>query len=77
MSSILELNISDRRKVFVVLAANNLRTFDSKAAFLYEVNMVQNLETIDTIAQSLSLGWQYHHDLYRPFLDALKETQQL
>lgn len=40
MGPMLSVSLADRRRGFFILVADNLRTFDGNAAFLYNVNLV-------------------------------------
>ena len=54
----------DRRKTFMVLVADNLRTLDGNAAFLYGVNLVVATKDLPQFAQIYRDAHGYHERLY-------------
>ncbi|HEV8435074.1 MAG TPA: hypothetical protein VGR95_16820 [Thermoanaerobaculia bacterium] len=54
----------DRRKTFMVLVADNLRTLDGNAAFLYGVNLVVATKDLPQFPQIYRDAHAYHERLY-------------
>jgi len=54
----------DRRKTFMVLVADNLRTLDGNAAFLYGVNLVVATKDLPQFPQIYRDAHGYHERLY-------------
>ena len=61
---IISLMPADRRKTFLVLVADNLRTLDGNAAFLYGVNLVVATKDLPQFAQIYRDAHGYHERLY-------------
>jgi hypothetical protein len=61
---IISLTPSDRRKTFLVLVAENLRTLDGNAAFLYGVNLVVATRDLAQFPQIFRDAHAYHERLY-------------
>lgn len=72
MSPIISLTPSDRRKSFLVLIADSLRTFDGNAAFLYGVNLVIATKDLPQFTQIYRDAMAYHERLYGAFNGVLK-----
>lgn len=64
----------DRRKAFFILVADNLRTLDGNAAFLYGVNLVVASKDLGAFPQIYREAHSYHERLYAPLLAALKSS---
>ena len=62
--SILGVSPMDRRKGFFVLVADNLRTFDGNAAFLYGMNLIVASKDLPSFPQIYSEADQFHKRLY-------------
>src|ERR1041385_3433519 len=54
----------DRRKAFFILFADNLRTLDGNAAFLYGVNLVIAPKDLGAFQQIYKEAFGYHERLY-------------
>ena len=67
MASITSLNPAERRKAFIILIADNLRTFDGNAAFLYNVDLVVNSRDLGAIQQIYGEAEKFHQRLYSSF----------
>jgi hypothetical protein len=61
---IISLTPADRRKSFLVLVAENLRTLDGNAAFLYGVNLVVATRDLPQFPQIYRDAHGYHERLY-------------
>lgn len=68
MQAITSVSPADRRKGFYVLLADNLRTLDGNAAFLYGVNLVVANKDLGSIAQIYRDAHNYHQKLYASML---------
>lgn len=64
MSPIISLTPIDRRKSFIVLVAENLRTMDGNAAFLYGVNLVVATKDVSQFPQIYRDARISHDRLY-------------
>jgi len=67
MGPILSVSPIDRRKGFFVLVADNLRTLDGNAAFLYNVSLVVATKDVPQFAKIYSEGHRFHEKLYKSF----------
>jgi len=72
MQPIVALTPADRRKAFFILFADNLRTLDGNAAFLYGVNLVVAYKDIGAFQQIYRDALAYHERLYAPLTSAVK-----
>jgi hypothetical protein len=63
---------ADRRKSFFILVADNLRTLDGNAAFLYGVNLVVANKDLGTFTQIYKDAHAYHDRLYANMSSILK-----
>ncbi|HEX9163485.1 MAG TPA: hypothetical protein VF980_17395 [Thermoanaerobaculia bacterium] len=75
MQPILSLMPAERRKSFFVLVAENLRTFDGNAAFLYGVNLVVAPRDLGSFPQIYREAHSYHERLYASMNAALKAIE--
>ena len=66
MQPIVSLTPADRRKAFFILFADNLRTLDGNAAFLYGVNLVIAFKDLGAFQQIYREALAYHERLYAP-----------
>ncbi|HEX7155218.1 MAG TPA: hypothetical protein VF618_27360 [Thermoanaerobaculia bacterium] len=64
MQPIISLMPADRRKSFYILVADNLRTLDGNAAFLYGVNLVVATKDLGQLPQIYRDAHAYHERLY-------------
>jgi hypothetical protein len=69
---IISLTPADRRRSFFVLFAENLRTLDGNAAFLYGVNLVVGTRDIAQFPQIYREAYAYHERLYAAMTAVLK-----
>jgi hypothetical protein len=69
---IISLAPADRRKAFFILVADNLRTLDGNAAFLYGVNLVVASKDLAAFPQIYREAHAYHERLYAPMTAAVK-----
>ncbi len=72
MQPIVSLTPADRRKAFFVLFADNLRTLDGNAAFLYGVNLVVAFKDLGAFQQIYREALAYHERLYAPMAAVVK-----
>lgn len=63
----------ERRQVFVLLVAPNVKTLDGNLAFLYQVNLLLNRQHIPQAPGILHSALRHHQRLYRTFLAAVAE----
>jgi hypothetical protein len=73
MQPIISLTPTDRRRSFFILFADNLRTLDGNAAFLYGVNLVVAPKDIGIFPQIYRDAHTYHERLYAPMMSVLKQ----
>lgn len=72
MSPIISLAPLDRRKSFLILVADSLRTFDGNAAFLYGVNLVVAVKDLPQFMQIYRDAIAYHERLYGAYNSVTK-----
>jgi uncharacterized protein YbaR (Trm112 family) len=72
MGPIVSLAPADRRKAFFILFAENLRTLDGNAAFLYGVNLVVAFKDLGAFQQIYREAMAYHERLYAPLTAVAK-----
>jgi len=72
MQPIVSLTPGDRRKAFFILFAENLRTLDGNAAFLYGVNLVVAFKDLGAFQQIYRDALAYHERLYAPLTAVTK-----
>lgn len=74
MAPIVSLTPVDRRKAFFILVAENLRTLDGNAAFLYGVNLVVATKDLGAFQQIYRDAFAYHERLYGAMSAVMKEV---
>ena len=74
MAPIISLTPVDRRKAFFILVAENLRTLDGNAAFLYGVNVVIATKDLAAFQQIYRDAFAYHERLYGAMNTVMKEV---
>jgi hypothetical protein len=72
MQAIIALTPSERRKTFMILFSDNLRTLDGNAAFLYGVNLVVALKDLNSFPQIYRDAQAAHDRFYAPMLAVIK-----
>jgi uncharacterized protein YbaR (Trm112 family) len=72
MQPIISLTPADRRRSFFILFADNLRTLDGNAAFLYGVNLVVATKDLPAFPQIYRDAHGYHERLYSSMNAVLK-----
>ena len=72
-AAIISLTPADRRKSFFVLVADNLRTLDGNAAFLYGVNLVVGMKDLNSFQQIYRDAHTYHERMYASVTSVLKQ----
>jgi len=72
MAPLLGLPEDVRRQTYLVLVADNVKTLDGTAAFMYQVNAVLCRQDTEQIAAALHGGIDYHERLYRPYFHAVE-----
>lgn len=60
----LSLSLGDRRRSFFILVADNLRTFDGNAAFLYNVNLVLATKDVGSFPKIYRDAMSFHDREY-------------
>lgn len=75
MAPIISLVPADRRKSFFVLVADNLRTFDGNAAFLYGVNLVVSKKDLPQFPEIYRDAHAAHERLYASMNAVTRERQ--
>ena len=73
MAPIISLLPADRRKSFIILVADNLRTLDGNAAFLYGVNLVVATKDLPQFSQIYREAHTSHERLYAGMNAILRE----
>ena len=74
MAPIVSLTPNDRRKAFFILVAENLRTLDGNAAFLYGVNLVVATKDLGAFQQIYRDAFAFHERLYGAMSAVMKEV---
>jgi hypothetical protein len=64
MAPMLSVSPVDRRKGFFVLVADNLRTLDGNAAFLYNVSLVVATKDVPQFQKIHADAYRFHEKLY-------------
>lgn len=67
MTALTSVSPSDRRKGFFILVADNLKTLDGNAAFLYNVNLVVATKDLGSINQIYKEASTFQKRLYGSF----------
>lgn len=75
MGMIMSIVPAERRKTFFVLVADNLRTLDGNAAFLYGVNLVVATKDLAQFPQIFRDAHAAHERLYASMTAVLREKQ--
>ncbi|HVR40178.1 MAG TPA: hypothetical protein VMU84_13870 [Thermoanaerobaculia bacterium] len=75
MQPMISLISADRRKSFLVLVAENLRTLDGNAAFLYGVNLVVAAKDLPQFPQIYRDAHGYHERLYSSMNAVMRAMQ--
>jgi hypothetical protein len=75
MGPIISVIPVDRRKSFFVLVAENLRTLDGNAAFLYGVNLVVATKDLPQFPQIYREAHTAHERLYMAMNSVIRERQ--
>jgi hypothetical protein len=75
MGPMLSVVPSERRKTFFVLVAENLRTLDGNAAFLYGVNLVVAAKDLGQFPQIYREAYAAHERLYAGMNAVIREKQ--
>jgi hypothetical protein len=75
MAPMLSVVPSDRRKSFYVLVADNLRTLDGNAAFLYGVNLVVATRDLPQFPQIFREEQAAHERMYASMNAVMRERQ--
>lgn len=77
MASIISLVPADRRKSFFILVAENLRTLDGNAAFLYGVNLVVAVKDLPQFPQIYRDAHGAHERFYASMNAVHREKQSV
>jgi len=72
MAPLTGLHPGVRRRLYLMLVADNLKTFDGNTAFLHQVNMILGKQDVSRIGAALYRGLVYHRQLYRTYLQVLE-----
>jgi hypothetical protein len=75
MGAMLSVIPSERRRAFYVLVAENLRTLDGNAAFLYGVNLVVSTKDLGQFPQIYRDAYAAHERMYASMNAVLRERQ--
>jgi len=67
VGSLLSVSPTDRRRGFFVLVADNLKTADGNAAFLYGVNLVLATKDVGSFKKIYRDAYDFHEKLYEHF----------
>lgn len=75
LAPIISLAPIDRRKSFFILIADNLRTFDGNAAFLYGVNLVVASKDLGQFTEIYREAHNAHERMYASVNAVMREKQ--
>jgi hypothetical protein len=75
MAPLLSIIPAERRKTFFVLVADNLRTLDGNAAFLYGVNLVVATKDLGQFSHIFREAHGAHERLYASMMAVIREKQ--
>jgi hypothetical protein len=75
MAPVISVIPSDRRKSFFILVADNLRTLDGNAAFLYGVNLVVAAKDVGQLPQIFREAHVVHERAYAAMNAVIRERQ--
>lgn len=70
-----QLNMTARRKMFLVLLSENLRTMDKMQAFNKSVNLIVNLNDMGNFEKILQAGISDHDNFYRVFKEIYTQVK--
>jgi len=70
-----QLNMTSRRKMFVILVSTTLETGDSMKAFNQSVDFIVNLRDINKLAQIIARALQEHRLFYKVYVDAMAKIK--
>ncbi|OPY91125.1 MAG: hypothetical protein A4E72_00283 [Syntrophus sp. PtaU1.Bin208] len=71
------LDMSIRRKIFVVLVGESFRTMDNMAAFHRSVNLVVHTGDLNELAAIVKHGVQENKVFYHTYMDALRNMGRI
>lgn len=77
MWPVLAITPSDRRRSFIILVADGLRTLDGNAAFLYGVNLVVATKDLPQFPQIYKDAFTYHERLYASMAVVVRGMQSV
>lgn len=75
MAPLTSVSPTDRRRGFFVLVADNLRTLDGNAAFLYGVNLVVATKDVGSFRKVYRDALDFHDKLYEHFNTVLSPAK--
>jgi hypothetical protein len=70
MAPLTGLPPDSRRRLYLVLVSDNVKTLDGNAAFLYQVNMTLWKQDLERGGAAIHSGIDFHERLYRPYFEA-------
>jgi len=77
LTSLELLDMSIRRRIFVVLVSDSFRTMDSMAAFHGSVNLVVNSGDLGEMAAIIKRGVQENKVFYHTYMESLRNTGRM
>jgi hypothetical protein len=77
MWPVLAITPADRRRSFIILVADGLRTLDGNAAFLYGVNLVVATKDLPQFPQIYKDAFAYHERLYASVNAVMRSMQSV
>ncbi len=72
MATLTRLRPSFRRRLYLVLIGDNVKSGDGNAAFMHEVNLVLAMQDLSQLGAAIYNGVAYHNRLYGPYLEAIE-----
>ncbi|ACN13615.1 hypothetical protein HRM2_05010 [Desulforapulum autotrophicum HRM2] len=74
LSTLCQLEMASRRKIFVILVSERYRTMDSMAALHQSVNLVVNHSSLNKVDKIIDRAIKENEQFYAVFKDSLKKT---
>jgi hypothetical protein len=68
------LSISSRRRIFVALMGDKLKTMDDMMAYTMSANTIISTKDADKLSSILKQGLSEHEKFYKVFMDTLVEV---
>jgi hypothetical protein len=74
MNYLNHMSMSSRRRIFLILMGDDLKTMDDMKSYALSANMTINTRDLDNLPLALIRGLAEHEKLYKVFMDTLVEA---